>query len=51
MSKPQKHFSERMATPNSPIGPKKVQNNPNKLNDEKVKKTKKTLQNESYLSI
>ena len=28
MSKPQKHFSEHMATPNSLIGPERFQNDP-----------------------
>ena len=40
MSKPQKHFSDRMATPNSPIGPKRAQNDPKKANIQKVRKQK-----------
>ena len=30
MSKPQKHFSDRMATPTSLIGPERAQNDPKK---------------------
>ena len=45
MSKPQKHFSGRILIPNSPIGPKRAQNDP------KGAKNKKILRNESYPSI
>ena len=35
MSKPQKHFSDRMAIPNSPIGPKRAQNDPKRAKNKK----------------
>ena len=44
MSKPQKHFSDLMATQHSPIGPKRAQNDPKKaknLKSEKIKKNYK----------
>ena len=50
MSKPQKHFSDCIPIPNSPIGPKRAQNDPKKAKDQRVKK-QKSLQNESYQSI
>ena len=40
MSKPQKHFSDLMATPNSPIGSKRAQNDPKKAKIKKVRKLK-----------
>ena len=42
MSKPQKHFSDRMATPNSRIGPKRAQNDP------KRQRFKKSENKKSY---
>ena len=42
MSKPRKHFSDLMATPNSPIGPKRAQNDP------KRQKFKKSENKKSY---
>ena len=50
MSKPQKHFSDRMVTSNSPIGPKRAQNDPKKEKDQRVK-NQKSLKNEIYQSI
>ena len=50
MSKPQKHFSDLMATLNSPIGPKRAQKDPNKAKIQKVRK-QRILQNKSYQSI
>ena len=41
MSKPQKHFSDRMATPNSPIGSKRAQNDPKKTIIKKKSEKKK----------
>ena len=38
MSKPQKHFSDLMATQHCPIGPKRPQNYPKKA---KIKKSQK----------
>ena len=40
MSKPQKHFSDHMATPTSLIGPKRAQNDPKKAKIKKVRKLK-----------
>ena len=40
MSEPQKHFSDRMASPNSPIGPKRTQNDPKKAKIKKIRKQK-----------
>ena len=37
MSKPQKHFSDLMATLNSPIGPKRAQKDPKKAKIQKVR--------------
>ena len=50
MSKLQKHFSDRMAIPNSPIGPKRAQNDPKKAKIQKFRK-QKIFKNESYQSI
>ena len=50
MSKPQEHFSDLMATLNSPIGPKRAQKDPKKVKIQKVRK-QKILQNKSYQSI
>ena len=35
---------------NSPLGPKRAQNDPKEAKDQKVNKQEKTLQNESYQS-
>ena len=50
MSKPQKHFSDHMATPNSPLRPKRAQNDPKKVKIQKARKHK-ISQNERYQSI
>ena len=38
MSKPQKHFSDLMETPNSPIRQKRAQNDPKKAKIKNVRK-------------
>ena len=43
MSKPQKHFSDHMATPNSPIGSKRAQNDPKKVNIKKKSENEKSF--------
>ena len=50
MSKPQKHFSDRIPIPNRPIGPKRAQKGPKIAKFKKVRKQKKCY-NESYQSI
>ena len=40
MSKPQKHFSDLMATLNSPIGPKRAQKDPKKAKIKKLENKK-----------
>ena len=51
MSKPQKHFSHLMATPNSPIGSIRAQNDPKKGKNSKIVRKQKIFQNESYQCI
>ena len=52
MHKPQNIFGSDPDPKNSPLGPKRAQNDPKKAKDQKVnKQKKKTLQNKSYQSI
>ena len=48
MSKPQKHFSDRIPIPNSPIGPKRAQNDPKKA---KIKKVRKKIYKMKVISL
>ena len=50
MHKSQKHIWTPPFPKNSPVGPKRAQNDPKKTKDQRVKK-QKSLQNESYQSI
>ena len=50
MHKAQKHFRTPPRHKNSPVGPKRAQNDPKKAKDQRVKK-QKSLQNESYQSV